>query len=61
LVKLAVAFLVLSFLQTATAQLPLMAVADVLVRVSDRARHTTTAEVLAAGDQLFDFPVQQLI
>jgi hypothetical protein len=61
LVKLVVAFLVFLFLQTVIAQLPRMAVADVQVRVTARARRTTPEEVLVADAQPFVFLDLQLI
>jgi hypothetical protein len=49
------------FLQTVTAQLPLMAVAEDQVRVTEPARLLTVVVVLAVDDQPFVFPDLLLI
>jgi len=59
--KLVVVCSAFLFLQTVTAQLPLMAVAADQVRVTEQVRHIRTAAALAAGAQQFVFQVQRLI
>jgi hypothetical protein len=55
LAKQVVACSAFLFLQTVTAQLPLMAAADVQVRVTEPARLLTVVVVLAVDDQPFVF------
>jgi hypothetical protein len=57
--KLAAACSAFLFLQTVTAQLPLMAVAADQVRVMERARLLTVVVVLGAGAQPFVFQDQE--
>jgi hypothetical protein len=49
------------FLRIASAPMQRTVEADARALVMAQVRHIKTVVVLAAGDQLFDFPVQQLI